>query len=180
MTTTTTDLPRDERTAYRLTMADLDALAGRQVSDEDAARFVKALEHSSLTEVIEEVAFLTLPQVDATPWGAEDLAGCVADGEHHPWTRHPKAECPTMGEPDVVLGCDDCGSVDVEQGTALCKACRKARAGHPLTLVQDSKYAHLFRGECGCGWSTTGYVKAAMADSWHDRHVADRQVLAGV
>lgn len=46
---------RDERTVYRITAADLDAIAGFQLTDEQLDTFEQAIGHSSVPEAVETV-----------------------------------------------------------------------------------------------------------------------------
>lgn len=43
---------RTERTVYRITAADLDAVAGFELTDEQLDRFEGAIEHSSVPEAV--------------------------------------------------------------------------------------------------------------------------------
>lgn len=44
---------RDDRTVWRVTAADLDALAGRELTEEELQRVAKAIDHSTAGEAVE-------------------------------------------------------------------------------------------------------------------------------
>jgi hypothetical protein len=51
-------MPRkSDQVVYKLIRADLTALAGRAITDDEVYQFQKALEYSSLSDVISEVAY---------------------------------------------------------------------------------------------------------------------------
>lgn len=54
---TVTEAPRVARTVYRLTAADLDAHAGRELTDEELEVLARALGNSSIPDAVSEVVF---------------------------------------------------------------------------------------------------------------------------
>jgi hypothetical protein len=59
---------RDKRTVYRLSAADLDSLAGRELTEEELTTFEKAIEWSSAGEVVQTI----LDSMGLTPSEDED------------------------------------------------------------------------------------------------------------
>ena len=45
-------------------------------------------------------------------------------------------------------------------------------AAHEITLEPDSKYPHLARPACSCGWRKSGYVRRDLAAMFGAQHIA--------
>jgi len=53
------------------------------------------------------------------------------------------------------------------------------QSDHKITYQQDTKYVHLFRPVCFCGWKRGSFVGKDLAEHWGSEHLHETKAQQG-